>query len=103
MGSGKKKKESTTDETIDVPELYSENVSKVAEDIKEPSQSALRAFSNVILNTLHALGVDKHVVVEFDPDIYDSPLHTHIIISKPLEENGVKIRLTNLSKNSMKK
>jgi len=98
MGSKRKKKEPTTNETVKVPEIYSENISKVIEDLKEPPQIALGLFSSVIINTLHALGVVKHVTIEFNPDDYEKPLHTLIVVSEQLENEWGKDKVNEFTK-----
>ena len=90
MGNKRKKKEPTTDETFKEPEIYSENISKIAESFKVHPKIALDAFTGVITSTLHVLGVNKYVTIEFNPDAYDKPLHTFIMVSKPLEEEWGK-------------
>jgi hypothetical protein len=98
MGNKRKKKEPTINETHKVPDIYTENISKLAEDLKGPPQIALGSFSSVILNTLHALGVGKHVTIEFNPDAYERPLHTLIMVSKSLEEEWGKDKVSEFTK-----
>jgi len=98
MGNKRKKKEPTTNETIKEPEIYSENISKVAEYLKAHPKIALDAFAGVITSTLHVLGVNKYVTIEFNPDAYDKPLHTFIMISKPLEEEWGKDKVNEFIK-----
>jgi hypothetical protein len=98
MGNKKKKKEPTTNETIKEPEIYSENISKIAESFKVHPKIALDAFAGVITSTLHVLGVNKYVTIEFNPDAYDKPLHTFIMVSKPLEEEWGKDKVNEFIK-----
>jgi len=98
MGNKRKKKEPTTDETIKEPEIYSENISKIAESFKVHPKIALDAFAGVITSTLHVLGVNKYVTIEFNPDAYDKPLHTFIMVSKPLEEEWGKDKVSEFIK-----
>jgi len=98
MGNKRKKKEPTTNETIKEPEIYSENISKVAEYLKAHPQIALDAFAGVITSTLHVLGVNKYVTIGFNPDAYDKPLHTFIMASKPLEEEWGKDKVNEFIK-----
>ena len=98
MGSRGKKKEPATGETNKEPEIYSENISKVAEYLKAHPKIALDAFTGVITSTLHALGVNKYVTIEFNPDAYDKPLHTLITVSKPLEEEWGKDKVSEFIK-----
>jgi hypothetical protein len=98
MGNKRKKKEQTTDETFKEPEIYSENISKIAESFKVHPKIALDAFTGVITSTLHVLGVNKYVTIEFNPDAYDKPLHTLIMASKPLEEEWGKDKVSEFIK-----
>jgi hypothetical protein len=98
MGNKRKKKEPTTDETNKEPEIYSENISKIAESFKVHPKIALDAFAGVITSTLHVLGVNKYVTIEFNPDAYDKPLHTFIMVSKPLEEEWGKDKVNEFIK-----
>jgi len=96
--SNTEQKETNTEEAVKIPEIYSENISKVAEYLKMRPQDALDSFSSVIISTLHALGVNKHVTIEFNPDAYENPLHTLILVSKPLEEEWGKDKVNEFIK-----
>ena len=98
MGNKRKRKEPTTNETFKEPEIYSENISKIAESFKVHPKIALDAFAGVITSTLHVLGVNKYVTIEFNPDAYDKPLHTFIMASKPLEEEWGKDKVNEFIK-----
>jgi len=98
MGNKRKKKEPAKDESIEEPEFYNVNIAKMAEYLKKgyrvvpeiAPQMVMDEFKDMVINILHILGISKHVTVEFNPDTYDKPLHTFIMVSKPLEEEWGK-------------
>jgi hypothetical protein len=106
MGNRKKRNESAKVEYIEETELYSVNIAKIADYLKKSyriipkiaPQFVVGEFEKMILEILHILGIDKHVVIEFDPNAYDKPLHTSIMISKSLEEEWGKDKVDEFTK-----
>ena len=106
MGNRKKKNESARDESFEEPEFYNVNIAKIAEDLKKSyrvvpeiaPQIVIDDFKEMAINMLHILGFDKYVTVEFNPIAYDKPLHTFIMVSKPLEEEWGKDKVNEFIK-----
>jgi len=79
-------KETTTDESYKGANMAGASLTKLMEYFKESSRIAVDVFSDFIIEILHALGIYKHVVVEFDYDNTSNPLRTTIWISESLKK-----------------
>ena len=98
MGNRKKKNEPAIEESFEEPEFYNVNIAKIAEYLKKgyrvvpeiAPQVVMDEFKGMVIDMLHILGFNKHVIIEFNPTAYDKPLHTSIMVSRTLEEEWGK-------------
>jgi len=106
MSNRKKKNETAIEESIEEPEIYPVNIAKIAEELKKSyrvvpeiaPQTVVDDFKEMIVDILHILGFNKYITVEFNPIMYDKPLHTFIMISKTLEEEWGKDKVDEIIK-----
>jgi len=66
------------------------NVGVIHGKMNKSVADGIEETERIILDILHALGVDKHVVVKFDPGAHDTPLRARITISLPLRNEWGK-------------
>jgi len=62
------------------------NVGSMHKGMNKSVHDAIEETISVIIDVLLALNIKKFVIVRFDPEAYDIPLHTKITVSKALED-----------------
>ena len=75
------------------------NVGVIHGKMDKSVAGGIEETTRIILDVLHALGIDKHVVVRFDPDAHDTPLRARITISLPLRDEWGKEKVNEFLKN----
>jgi len=98
--------EPAIEESFEEPEIYPVNIAKIAEELKKSyqvapeisPQVAMDEFKEIVIDILHILGFNKYITVEFNPIMYDKPLHTFITVSKTLEEEWGKDKVNEIIK-----
>jgi len=100
------KNEPAVEDSFEEPEIYAVNIAKIAEELKKSYQVApeiapniaVDDFKEIIIDILRTLGFNKYMTVEFNPIMYDKPLHTIITVSKALEEEWGKDKVDKIVK-----
>ena len=100
------KNEPAVEDSFEEPEIYTVNIAKIAEELKKSYQVApeiapniaVDDFKEIIIDMLHILGFNKYITVEFNPIMYDKPLHTFITVSKTLEDEWGKDKVDEIIK-----
>jgi len=75
------------------------NVGVIHGKMDKSVASGIEETTRIILDVLHALGIDKHVAVRFDPDAHDTPLRARITISLPLRDEWGREKVNEFLKN----
>jgi len=100
------KNEPAVEDSFEEPEIYTVDIAKIAEELKKSYQIApeiapniaVDDFKEIIIDILRTLGFNKYMTVEFNPIMYDKPLHTCITISKTLEDEWGKDKVDEIIK-----
>ena len=75
------------------------NVGSMHKNMNKSVTDAIEETIGLIINVLLALKIRKFVIVRFNPEEYDKPLHVKITISKALEEEWDRERVNEFLRN----
>jgi len=94
-----KEKQTMSDVCEDKTNVEWFNVGVIHGNMNSSVAGGIEETTRIILDVLHALGIDKHVVVSFDPNAHDTPLRTRITISMPLREEWGREKMNEFHRN----